>query len=92
MVNRHFVIGFIACLVLMGCSGFSYHYYGLDQVDYQQGFMRGPKPKDDLPFSVCAPDASNKFKCVVLLAKDFFAFKQDYEDVKLQLQECQKKN
>ncbi len=73
------------CL-LVSCAGFSYHYYGLDQVSYDHGVLLGPTPHDDIPFSKCSPR-----ECVVMFAKDFFAFKQDYQDSKNKLIECEKK-
>lgn len=87
---RAYLFGFLWCLILVGCAGFAYHYYGLDGVVYEHGMLLGPKPKDDLPFSKCAPNAETAHPCVVMFAKDFFAFKQDYEDTKQKLKECQK--
>jgi len=89
MVKR--ISPLILFLVLLGCAGFSYHYYGLSEVDYSHGNLLGPKEKDDLPFSKCAPNGESNHPCVVMFAKDFFAFKQDYEDLKVKLTECEKK-
>jgi hypothetical protein len=91
MVKRDFVIGFISCLFLVGCAGFSYHYYGLSDVSYDHGILLGPKPKDDLPFSKCAPTETSKNPCVVMFATDFFQFKQDYLDTQQKLIDCEKK-
>lgn len=88
---RPFGIGFLFALLLVGCAGFSYHYYGLDGVTYEHGMLLGPKEKDDLPFSQCAPNASSKHPCVVMFASEFFKFRQDYEDVKMRLAQCEKK-
>ena len=77
-------------VILVGCAGFSYRYYGLSEVDYEHGTLLGPKEKDDLPFSKCAPNAESKHPCVIMFTKEFFAFKQDYEDTKQKLKECQK--
>lgn len=76
--------------VLIGCAAFNYRYYGLGQVVYEHGMLLGPKPKDDLPFSQCAPNATTQHPCVVLFTKDFFAFKQDYEDLQIRLSDCEK--
>lgn len=77
--------------MIVGCAGFSYRYYGISEVDYDHGILLGPKPVDDLPFSKCAPNTESKNPCVVMFAKEFFAFKQDYEDVKMRLKECEGK-
>lgn len=90
MVKRSFLFGFLSCLFLLGCAGFSYRYYGLSGVSYESGILLGPKPKDDIPFSACAPNPENKNPCVVMFAKEFFALKLDYEDTKQKLKECQK--
>lgn len=76
--------------ILIGCAAFSYHYYGLSEVNYEHGVLLGPKEKDDLPFSKCAPSDQIKNPCVVMFAKEFFAFKQDYEDIKIKLIACEK--
>lgn len=78
-------------LLLIGCAGFTYRYYGLKGVVYDHGTLLGPSDKDDLPFSKCAPNALSSFPCVVMFTKDFFAFKTDYEDSKQKLKECEKK-
>ncbi len=92
MVNtrRAFIFGFAFCFVLVACSAASFRYYGLEGVSYQEGKLLGPKPKDDLPFSMCAPTAAVRNPCVVLFATEFFALKQDYLDTKQKLKECQK--
>lgn len=85
-----FILGFAGALLLAGCAGFTYRYYGLAEVNYEKGVLLGPKEKDDLPFSKCAPSDQIKNPCVVMFAKEFFAFKQDYEDVKARLIACEK--
>jgi hypothetical protein len=89
---RHFLLGFMFCLVVfMGCAGFSIRYYGLSQVNYNDGVLLGPKAKDDLPFSKCAPIGNEPQPCIVMFTQDFFMLKQDYLDTKQKLKECQKK-
>jgi hypothetical protein len=88
---RAFILGFIFCAAMVGCAGFSYHYYGMSGVSFEQGMLLGPSVNDDLPFSSCAPNSQSKFPCVVMLTKDFFAFKLDYEDLKAKLKACEKK-
>lgn len=78
-------------LMLAGCmAAFTYRYYGMDEVSYENGILLGPSKKDDLPFSRCAPSEQSKRPCVIMFAKDFFAFKQDYEGVKMRLSVCER--
>lgn len=94
MVGRRlsFLTGFIFCFLLMGCAGFAYHFYGMESVDYSHGVLLGPKASDDLPFSTCEPNAASKHPCVVMMTKDFYALKLDFEDTQQKLKECQKGN
>jgi hypothetical protein len=90
-LRRSFLFGFLSALILIaGCAGFTYHYYGLSEVDYDHGMLLGPKAKDDLPFSKCAPNAQSKNPCVVMFTKDFYALRLDYEDLKNRLVACEK--
>lgn len=86
------IVGFLSCALLFGCAGFSYHQYGLAGVVYEHGTLLGPKEKDDLPFSRCAPNGESKHPCVVMFTTDFMAMKLDYEDTKQKLSACEKKN
>lgn len=96
MVTRWQVFWFaLGAITLVSCAGFSYRFYGLDATSYE-GKLLGPDEKDDLALSVCAPEAQERGKCVVLLRDEFFRFKQDYEtsvqrvkDLEAQLRECQ---
>jgi len=91
-VNRAFIVGFVSCLALTACVGAGFiKYYGMQGVAYDHGTLAGPFKEDDLPFSKCAENPQSKFPCVVMFAKDFFALKQDYEDTKQKLKECEKK-
>lgn len=81
--------GVLSGLLLAGCAGFAFKYYGLDGVRYEDGKLLGPTADKDLPFSACAPTAGDKHPCAVMFAKEFFAFKQDYGDCKNQLKDCQ---
>lgn len=89
MVRRSFALGILFGILLAGCAGMSFKYYGLSEVVYEHGQLLGPKPKDDLPFSACAPNAASKNPCVVMFSKEFFALKQDYEDTQNKLKECE---
>lgn len=87
---KHFSLGLLLGIVLIGCAGFSYRYYGLDLPSYD-GTLLGPKPEDDISFSVCKPDDQSKGKCVVLKADEFFRLKQEYQDMQERLKACEKK-
>ncbi len=86
-VNKAF--GVCLLLILVGCASFSYHFYGLKEVSYENGTMLGPSDKEDVPFSKCSPTASSKFPCVVMFAKEFYALKLDYEDTQQRLKQCE---
>lgn len=85
-----FVIGFLSCLFLVSCAGMSYHYYGISEVNYNQGILLGPSEKEDIPFSRCAPTENEKHPCVIMLTKDFYNLRLDYEDTKTKLKTCEK--
>lgn len=90
VMNRSFLLGFLSALLLASCAGAGFKYYGIKDVIFEHGTLLGPTEKEDLPFSKCEPNAESKFPCIVMFAKEFFAMKQDYEDVKQKLKECQK--
>jgi len=92
MMSHRGWIAFLFCVLLLGCAGFTYHYYGLSGVSYENGVLLGPKESDDIPFKMCEPNNQSKSPCVVMFAKEFFAFKQDYLDLQMKLKECEKKN
>lgn len=88
---RFYYAGILCGLLLAGCAGFAYRYYGMDGVIYEQGKLLGPEPKYDRPFSDCQPDSQyKKGKCVIMLYPDFKSFKTDYEDCKMRLDSCQR--
>ena len=100
-MRRTFALGILAGFALAGCAGFfPYKYYGMHLESYE-GSLLGPKPKDDLPFTVCEPDPTpsvipsgpqpkpNRGKCVVMLSDEFFAMKQDMLETKKRLVECE---
>lgn len=90
MVNRLYTLGVLSGCLLMGCASFAYRYYGLEGVRYEEGKLLGPVPKEDLPFSSCAPNVESKHPCVLMFAKEFYAFKLDYEDTKQDLETCER--
>lgn len=88
LLGTNFALGLILGITLVGCSAWSYRYYGLDLPSYE-GKLLGPKPEQDKPFSVCKPDDVMKGKCVVMIQDEFFRMKQDYEETKKMLKQCQ---
>lgn len=90
MVNKEFLV-FLLVFFALACSGMTFKYYGLSEVVYEHGKLLGPKESDDVPFSRCAPNAQTKNPCVVLFTNDFFSLKQDYEDTKMRLKECERR-
>jgi hypothetical protein len=87
-----FLFGVLFSCMFMACAGAGFiKYYGLQSVAYDHGTLSGPSQEDDLPFSKCAENPREKFPCVVMFSKDFFALKQDYEDTKQKLKECERK-
>jgi hypothetical protein len=88
---RVFLIGLIAGVLLCGCAGFAFKYYGLDGIRYEEGKLLGPEPKFDRPFSDCAPTQKEKHPCVVMFTPEFKAFKTDYEGCKIELSDCQRR-
>lgn len=88
---KMFSIGFISCLLLFGCAGFTYRYYGLAGAQYDKGMLLGPKESDDIPFTACQSSQDVKHPCVVMLSREFYALKLDYQDTKNKLEECEKR-
>ena len=88
---RHFILGLLCGVSLLGCAGFTYRHYGLDLPSYD-GRLLGPTEAQDKPFISCQPDAGNKGKCVVMFADEFFRMRQDYLETKRLLKECQSKS
>lgn len=85
---KNFTLGILVGVLLVGCAGFSYKYYGLSADSYE-GKLLGPKPEDDLPFAECKPTDADKSPCVVVKAKVWFALKTDYEQMEEALKACQ---
>lgn len=85
---RSFAAGLLLGLLPLGCAGVGYRYYGLDAKSYE-GTLLGPAPKYDLPFASCAPTASVKSPCVVILQDEFFKMKQELLQLRQDLQTCQ---
>lgn len=86
---RAFIAGVVLATLFVGCAGFAFHYYGLEGATYKDGKLLGAKPEDDLPFTRCEPTTADLHPCVVMLVKEFYAFKADYEDTKTKLKACE---
>lgn len=75
--------------MMAGCAtAFTYKYYGLAPADWN-GTLLGPDPKDDLPFTACAPQPGNAHPCVVVFSAAWFQLKADYQNLEKQLSACQ---
>jgi hypothetical protein len=82
----------IVVVAVIGCgaaSPFGYRYYGLKPDSYK-GTLEGDKQENNLPLSVCSPDAKDKNKCVVLLTRDAFRLKEEVLRLRQQLKDCQR--
>lgn len=90
-LNTSFLIGILVGLSPLGCASvvFPYHFYNAEPDSYD-GKILGPTAADDLPFSVCAPDAASNGNCIVMISDAFFQMKEDYLSTKQQLIDCQK--
>lgn len=88
-------IPFLLCVVavaVIGCgaaSPFGYKYYGLKPDSYR-GKLEGNEAANDLPLSVCAPDAKDKNKCVVMLTQEAYRLKSELLQLRQQLKDCQR--
>lgn len=89
-MTRSFLAGLILGVLLVGCTGFTYKYYGMRGMDYATGTLLGEKEADDLPFNKCQPTSTSSNPCVVIFAPTFFKLRQDYEDTKIKLAECER--
>jgi hypothetical protein len=87
-MNRHFTLGLLLGVCLAGCGGFAFRWYGLRAVSYE-GTLRGPEPKDDLPFARCSPTPEDQGPCVVMLTPEFEQYRKDYDRCKVELKDCQ---
>lgn len=88
---KSFLLGAVSAFLITACAGagFAYKFYGMQLASYENGKLLGPTEKDDLPLSVCAPDASSQGKCVTMLSSEFFRLKTDFMMLEQQLQDCQ---
>jgi hypothetical protein len=92
MKNYQLLIqGFVAGVLLVGCAGLTYQYYGLDLPDgcYKQGKLLAHDPKDDRPFSDCAPDENNKMKCIHMVTSEFQRLRISCDKCFKDLEACQ---
>jgi hypothetical protein len=85
-----FVVGFI----LAGCVSASYATYNLSFPSdgcYKDGKLLAHDPKNDLPLTVCQPDASSQMKCTVLQTTVYEQEQIDESNCQQDLIACQKK-
>lgn len=85
-----FLFGFIACaLLMMSCGSFAYKWYVMDLVRYE-GWLRGPKPANDIDIIRCAPTDDDKAPCVVMFMPEFENLRTDGETCLRKLEACQR--
>ena len=94
LINLRKPVGRSSLLIvfaLLGCGGtdFPYKHYGLQAKSYE-GMLLSKNEEDDLPLSVCKPDAKVKGKCIVMLVDEWALLQMDYNRIKETLKECQK--
>lgn len=91
MVKKRYLLLCLVFLLVACGSTFPYKWYGLDLPDYSEGKLLGPKPKDDLPISRCAPDEVQKGKCVVIFVDEWDRLRNDHIELRVRLDACEKK-
>lgn len=91
-MNKQFAMGLLLGILLVGCAGFTYRYYGIEMPAecFAQGKLLGPKESDDLPLSRCSPDDTQKGKCAVFLVEELERLIADHGRLKAELKDCQK--
>ena len=80
----------LLALVLGSCASVGYQHFVLDLPTYEQGILRGPKPKDDLPVSVCTPDQASQSKCIVVLEEVWDTLQRELIEMRERLEACEK--
>lgn len=75
-------------IALTSCASFAYKYFGIQWADSSsQVILLGPSKKDDKPFTICQETG----KCVVMEESEFFKLRRDYEEMKVRLQELERR-
>lgn len=89
---KYITLGYILALLTFVACGASYKYYGLEMPTtcYDHGKLLGPKPEDDIPLTLCKPEARRKGKCVVMESSEFFAAKTEIETLRAALKACER--
>lgn len=91
MGGMRFFQGFVLGLCLIACAAipsFNYKFFHLSGNNFA-GTLLGPEPKDDVPFSQCAP-VNGKQNCVVVFYSELNALIKDYKDTKAKLIACER--
>lgn len=83
------IIGAVLITACGAAAQFNYHYFGVDAANYD-GYLRGPKPENDLPFSTCKPTPGKAAPCLAMIKDQFLALKADYLDLQNKLNACQR--
>lgn len=85
------ILGILVGIVVSACGtpAFNYKFYALDSTSYV-GWLRGPKPENDLDLRECEPHSGNKAPCMVVKTRDYLILKKDYLDTKIALETCER--
>lgn len=88
---KQFLLGFALACSLIACAAapiFPYKFFHLSGNTFS-GNLLGADPKDDVPFSSCAP-VNGKQQCVVVFYPVLTALISDYKKTKADLIACEK--
>lgn len=89
MRKLNFTLGLLLGVALMACAGFQYRYYTLDLSSQK---LLGQSEGDDLPITICNPQADVKAPCVVMKEDEFFKMRRDFNQMFERLKACEKSN
>lgn len=93
---RRLIIGLLFGACLSACaSAVQYRYYGMSipPESFDRGDLLGRQGSDgwpDMAFSICKPDQQVRGKCVVMQTAEFFSMKRELEQLRRDLDACQR--
>lgn len=93
MITRRELFVFCLGVLSVSCAGAGLAYYGVSLPDgcYAQGKLLANDPKDDLPLSICAPDAAHSLKCPIMLKEAFDKLVLDKDTCHVKLIACEQR-
>ncbi|HUR99055.1 MAG TPA: hypothetical protein VMZ26_13395 [Pyrinomonadaceae bacterium] len=77
---------------LSACAGAGYRYYALEMPAecYDRGKLLASAPEGDKALSVCAPDETNRMKCVIQLTPEYERLRSDLVSCQRDLETCER--